>query len=33
MPGEKRRIATDTYQADTRGEKAKIVVEHILIEE
>jgi hypothetical protein len=27
MPGEKRRITTDLYEADTRGEKARIVVE------
>jgi hypothetical protein len=27
MPGEKRRIATELYEADTRGEKPRIVVE------
>jgi hypothetical protein len=27
MPGEKRQITTDLYEGDTRGEKAKIVVE------
>jgi hypothetical protein len=27
MPGEKRRITTDLYEADTRGEKPRIVVE------
>jgi hypothetical protein len=27
MPGEKRQITTDLYEADTRGEKPRIVVE------
>jgi hypothetical protein len=27
MPGEKRQIATEVYESDTRGEKPRIVVE------